>query len=163
MHIVHIWQMKLDTYLTERNLTDAAFGRLIGVANTTVMRLRRGETRPSSTTIAAIKEATGGYVTAADFYSDDSDRLPTAADFDHVQIRSLAEDLAKLTREDIAETVTRALRERLTREQTRTNAPAEYRARVEAAAARLRQSYDTSPVSKAEWDALVGDAPGPLP
>jgi len=155
--------MKLDTYLTERSLTDAAFGRLIGVANTTVMRLRRGETRPSSTTIAAIKEATGGFVTAADFYSDDADKLPTAADLDHVEIRSLAEDLARFTREDISETVARALRERLTREQTRMSAPAEYRARITAAAARLRQSYDTAPVSKAEWDALVDDGPRTFP
>lgn len=71
----------------------------------------------------------------------------------------LARTLAKLTGESLTEAVTAALRERLARERTKRLAGDEFTARVLALARRLRTSYDTRPVSKAEWDAASGDEP----
>jgi antitoxin VapB len=73
------------------------------------------------------------------------------------EAEALARALAGLTGETMTEAVTVALRERLARERARREAGADYAARVEAAAARIRGVYDTRPVSKAEWDAAVGD------
>ena len=70
---------------------------------------------------------------------------------------ALARALAGLTGETMTEAVTVALRERLARERARREAGADYAARVEAAAAKIRGAYDTRPVTKAEWDAAVGD------
>lgn len=48
-------------------MTDAAFGRLISRSHTTVLRLKNGAIRPSLETAQAIRDATGGAVTADDF------------------------------------------------------------------------------------------------
>ena len=72
----------------------------------------------------------------------------------------LARCLARLTGESMTEAVTVALRERLARERARRAASAEsadLAARVTALAERLRASYDTRPVSRAEWDTAAGD------
>jgi antitoxin VapB len=69
----------------------------------------------------------------------------------------LARSLARLTGETMTETVTIALRERLAREQARRQASPDIRARVAALTERIRSTYDTRPVSKAEWDAVSGD------
>jgi antitoxin VapB len=69
----------------------------------------------------------------------------------------LARALAKLTGENLTETVTKALRERLAREISRRAAAADLPARLENLTRRLRGSYDTMPVTRAEWDAASGD------
>lgn len=69
----------------------------------------------------------------------------------------LARDLAKLTGESLTEAVTAALRERLARERARRIAAGDLPARLGTLARRLRASYDTRPVTAAEWDAASGD------
>lgn len=59
--------MKLDDYLSERKMTEAEFGRLVGLSQSRVNRIRRGEGRPSWDVIPRIVQATKGKVTAADF------------------------------------------------------------------------------------------------
>jgi antitoxin VapB len=69
----------------------------------------------------------------------------------------LARALAKLTGESLTEAVTVALNERLSRERARRITTKELPARLSTFAKRLRASYDTRPVSRAEWDAASGD------
>ena len=71
---------------------------------------------------------------------------------------TLARRLVRLTGETMTEAVTIALRERLSREETRRVAGRDLPARLAAYAERMRRAYDTRPVSKAEWDAASGDA-----
>jgi antitoxin VapB len=69
----------------------------------------------------------------------------------------LARALVKLTGESLSEAVTNALRERLARERSRRLAAGDLPGRLEVLAQRLRKSYNTRPVSRAEWDAASGD------
>jgi len=69
----------------------------------------------------------------------------------------LARALTKLTGENLTEAVTIALRERLARERARRLGARDLPARLGALAKRLSASYDTRPVSRAEWDAASGD------
>lgn len=61
--------MRLAQYLTDQNLTDEAFAALVGVSQSQISRLKRGISRPSWETVAAIERATGGAVTISDFFS----------------------------------------------------------------------------------------------
>ncbi len=70
----------------------------------------------------------------------------------------LARTLAKLTGESMTTAVTIALRERLVRERQRREVAASLPTRVSDLATRLRAAYDSSPVSREEWDAAAGDA-----
>lgn len=70
----------------------------------------------------------------------------------------LARELSELTGEDLNAVVTIALRERLARERLRRLPASDLPARLGTFARRLRGSYDTSPVSRSEWDAASGDA-----
>jgi antitoxin VapB len=70
---------------------------------------------------------------------------------------ALARKLAKLTGENLTEAVTVALRERLAREHARRLAARDLPARLGVLARRLASSYDTRPVTRAEWDAASGD------
>lgn len=67
VHIMHIMGMTLQEFLTLKNLSDPDFGVLIGRDRTTVMRLRRGDTKPDWKTMEAIVSATQGEVTPNDF------------------------------------------------------------------------------------------------
>ncbi len=69
----------------------------------------------------------------------------------------LARALAALTGETMTKAVTVALRERLARERARHDAAVDLPARVAAFSQRIRDAYDTRPVTKAEWDAASGD------
>lgn len=64
--------MKLDRYLTERKtsegLTEEQFAVLAGLSQSQVNRLRRGRVKPSYEAIEGIIKATGGKVTANDFF-----------------------------------------------------------------------------------------------
>jgi antitoxin VapB len=65
----------------------------------------------------------------------------------------LARELVDVTGESLPEAVTKALAERLVREQAaRVEA-----ARLEVVFARFRQHFDTRPVSPEEWDWAGGD------
>ena len=64
---MHYAAMKLDQYLSELGLTEAEFARLTGLYQSTVHRLKRGQI-PGPATMARVTEATGGKVTANDFY-----------------------------------------------------------------------------------------------
>lgn len=58
--------MKLETYLRTKKLTDKAFGALVGLSQSQVNRIKRGESTPSWSTITAIEEATRGKVKLRD-------------------------------------------------------------------------------------------------
>jgi len=70
---------------------------------------------------------------------------------------SLARRLSRLTGESMTEAVTIALRERLVREQSRREVSARLPARLAALSARLRDAYDTTTVSRQEWNEAAGD------
>lgn len=59
--------MKLSEWLETQNLSDAEFGRRIGKTHSTVLRLKRGEIRPSMDTVEVIRSETNGAVTGDDF------------------------------------------------------------------------------------------------
>ncbi len=67
MRVMHFLSMTLDEYLTVNGITDAAFAMAIGRSQSSVNRLRRGETRPDWKTLKRISEATNGAVTPNDF------------------------------------------------------------------------------------------------
>lgn len=69
----------------------------------------------------------------------------------------LARELSRLTGETMTEAVTVALRERLARERARREDVAGLPDRLAALAGRLKDAYDTRPISRAEWDAASGD------
>jgi transcriptional regulator with XRE-family HTH domain len=67
--------MTLDDYLTRQRskdpkLTDAAFGEQVGLSQSQISRLRRGEARPSLAAVERIHRATRGKVSARDFMRD---------------------------------------------------------------------------------------------
>jgi len=64
---MHYARMKLDQYLAELGLTEAEFARLTGLYQSTIHRLKRGQI-PGPATMAKIVAATGGKVSANDFY-----------------------------------------------------------------------------------------------
>lgn len=59
--------MKLALYLSEEEMTDEAFGAKVGLSQSQISRIKRGISRPSWDTVAAIERETGGKVTASDF------------------------------------------------------------------------------------------------
>lgn len=58
--------MKLDQYLRDNSITEAAFAREVGISQAHVHRLRTGGW-PSMGIAVRIREVTGGQVTADDF------------------------------------------------------------------------------------------------
>lgn len=61
--------MRLAEYLRTNNLDDAAFGAVVGSSEGAVKKWRYGERIPRPDQMARIREATGGAVTADDFYA----------------------------------------------------------------------------------------------
>ena len=59
--------MRLQDYLVENSISDAAFAVLIGVSRQAVHRYKTGDRIPEWPVMAVIKEKTGGAVTADDF------------------------------------------------------------------------------------------------
>lgn len=70
---------------------------------------------------------------------------------------ALARKLASLTGETLTEAVTKSLEERLRRERKAREADDDLPARLRDFAAEIGGRYDTSPVTKAEWDSASGD------
>lgn len=67
MHGMHDRGMNLGRYLSDNNLTDAAFAGLVGMSQSQINRLRRGLSQPSWETVALIERVTNGEVSASDF------------------------------------------------------------------------------------------------
>ena len=63
--------MKLQTFLSEQDLTYEAFGARIGTDRKTIWRYAQGLNIPSPSRMKQIVEATGGAVQPQDFYADD--------------------------------------------------------------------------------------------
>ncbi|TPN44425.1 helix-turn-helix transcriptional regulator [Mesorhizobium sp. B1-1-4] len=59
--------MKLAQYLSDHEMTDEAFAATVGMSQSQISRIKRGISRPSWDSVAAIERATGGQVTASDF------------------------------------------------------------------------------------------------
>ena len=59
--------MTIQEFMTLNGISDPAFAAMIGRDRTTVLRLRRGDTKPDWQTLAAIRDATGGKVMPDDF------------------------------------------------------------------------------------------------
>jgi predicted transcriptional regulator len=59
--------MTLNDYLTDRNMLDQDFAKLVKCDRSTIYRLRRGQ-RPSPDLMKQIVVATGGKVQPNDFY-----------------------------------------------------------------------------------------------
>lgn len=81
----------------------------------------------------------------------------TALRIEAPEANALAHDLVRLTGESVADAVINALRERLERERARHGPDADLPVRLTALSRRLRKAYDTRPVTRAEWDAAVGE------
>jgi len=62
--------MKLETYLSERDIKPSAFAAEIGVAPSTITRILRGERSPGFDLVMRIQRATGGSVRAEDWYEE---------------------------------------------------------------------------------------------
>lgn len=69
----------------------------------------------------------------------------------------LTRELVRLTGETMTEAVTVALGERLARERAARKAAGDLPARIRAFSESVRANYDTSPVTKEEWDNASGD------
>ena len=65
--MAHDMRMTLDRYLSEHAITEAEFAAKIGVTQSTVNRLRKGQV-PGKELMLAIVEETGGVVRADDFF-----------------------------------------------------------------------------------------------
>lgn len=63
--------MKLKQYLKEADLTHKAFGERIGATEHAVKKWARGERVPRPEHMASIFSATGGIVTANDFFASE--------------------------------------------------------------------------------------------
>jgi transcriptional regulator with XRE-family HTH domain len=65
--LANILAMTLDEYLTQNDLTETEFARLVGCSQGTINKLRNGKTNPTMTMLQAISRATDGAVTPNDF------------------------------------------------------------------------------------------------
>jgi antitoxin VapB len=81
----------------------------------------------------------------------------TALRIEAPEANALARDLVRLTGESVTDAVINALRERLQRERARHGPDADLPVRLTALSGRLREAYDTRPVTRTEWDAAVGE------
>jgi DNA-binding XRE family transcriptional regulator len=63
-------RMKLDTYLTQADLTQREFAKRAGLTEATVSRLVNGLQQPGAATLRAIMRETNGAVGVADFETE---------------------------------------------------------------------------------------------
>jgi transcriptional regulator with XRE-family HTH domain len=66
--------MKLATYLSDNQISDAAFAAMIGRDRSVVSRYRNSLVRPSLDTIRVIHSVTGGAVSYMDFEAPEQAR-----------------------------------------------------------------------------------------
>lgn len=74
----------------------------------------------------------------------------------------LARELSRLTGETMTDAITQAIRERLERLRAEREAQGDYVARAQAFARKHAHLFDRRPVTKQEWDEVVGDTPEEL-
>lgn len=74
----------------------------------------------------------------------------------------LARELSRLTGETMTDAITQAMRERLERLRTEQEAQRDYVSRMKAFVRQHAGRYDRRPVTKQEWDEVVGDTPEEL-
>ncbi len=67
MQWTHIRVMTLDDYLTENAISEAAFGKAIGLSQSQVNRIRYGDSWPPKGVMERIDKETGRRVTPNDF------------------------------------------------------------------------------------------------
>lgn len=67
MRPVYVHPMHLSEFMAERELTDKEVATQINRSRETVSRIRRRKVTPAWDTIAALRELSGGQITAADF------------------------------------------------------------------------------------------------
>lgn len=60
--------MKLASYLDDQEISDSDFADRIGVSRQAVFRYKAGERIPEKVVLSKIHKATGGMVTANDFF-----------------------------------------------------------------------------------------------
>jgi transcriptional regulator with XRE-family HTH domain len=70
--------MTLREWMAREGLNNSDLGQRLGVAANTVSRWRNGVRRPRADELASICEATGGAVTANDFYHVPVERVRMA-------------------------------------------------------------------------------------
>lgn len=102
--------MTLSDYLSQNEITRAAFAVRVGVAPSTISRLCRGQTRPEGALVAAIARATGGAVLPNDLFPDavaptETDRPADAVQHanDDARRRGAAGTLAPVRHERVPE------------------------------------------------------------
>lgn len=59
--------MTLEQFLSDKRITNTAFGAMIGKSQSFVSRLKGGQAMPSAETLALIERVTDRKVTASDF------------------------------------------------------------------------------------------------
>ncbi|MFV0336309.1 MAG: type II toxin-antitoxin system VapB family antitoxin [Tropicimonas sp.] len=69
----------------------------------------------------------------------------------------LARELSRMTGETMTDAITRAMRERLERLRAEKEAQGDYVTRMQAFVRERAGRYDRRPVTKQEWDEVVGD------
>ena len=74
----------------------------------------------------------------------------------------LARELSRLTGETMTDAITEAMRERLERLRAEQEAQGDLMARAQAFVREHAHLFDRRPVSREEWDEVVGDTPGHL-
>jgi transcriptional regulator with XRE-family HTH domain len=60
--------MRLAAYLKKHSLKDADFAERVGCDRTTILRIRRGEHKPSAALMEVIARETGGLVLPNDYF-----------------------------------------------------------------------------------------------
>lgn len=59
---------KLEKYLKQHKLTDAALGERVGLNQSSIWRIRRHNVVPTPATMARLISATNGFLKHSDFY-----------------------------------------------------------------------------------------------
>ncbi len=62
--------MTLEQYLQQKKLNNTDFSKIIGVSPNAIGHYKSGRRTPRPTIMERIKQATGGKVTANDFYAE---------------------------------------------------------------------------------------------
>jgi DNA-binding transcriptional regulator YdaS (Cro superfamily) len=66
--------MRLSDWMGLHGYDDTKVAKLVGVAQSTINRIRNGVTKPSGNTMARIEEVTGGECSAKDFFPNTGNR-----------------------------------------------------------------------------------------
>jgi transcriptional regulator with XRE-family HTH domain len=76
MNVMHIYLMKIETYLSMNGMTQAEFARSVDVSQSTISRLRKGDPSASLSLLRKIAEVTNGAVNPNDFLPFRPEEIP---------------------------------------------------------------------------------------